>query len=64
MEMQIKTSLSFYLNSVIKAKIKNNDSNHNKIKLTANTGGDKRKKEPPFTVAVIANWYSHNGNQC
>jgi hypothetical protein len=55
-EMQIKTTLRFYLTPIIMAKIKNS--------------GDSRcwrgcgeRGTPPLLVGWIASWYNHSGNQ-
>jgi hypothetical protein len=54
-EMQIKTTLRFYLTPVTMAKIK--------IQVTADAGEDVEKKEHSSIAGRIASWYNHSGNQ-
>jgi hypothetical protein len=54
-EMQIKTTLRFYLTPVITAKIK--------TQVTADAGEDVEKKGLSSIVGGIASCYNHSGNQ-
>ena len=54
-EMQIKTTMRYYLTPVRMANIK-------KSKIT-NVGEDVEKREPLCTVGGDVNWFSHYGKQ-
>jgi hypothetical protein len=54
-EMQIKTTLRFYLIPVRLAKIK--------TQVTADAGKDVEKEEHSSIVGGIASFYNHSGNQ-
>jgi hypothetical protein len=54
-EMQIKTTLRFYLTPIRMAKIKSS--------VTAHVGEDVEKEEHSSIAGGIANWYNHSGNQ-
>ena len=55
-EMQIKTTLRFYLTPVRMAKIK-------KIQVTADVGRNVEKEEHSSIVGGIASLYNHSENQ-
>ena len=54
-EMQIKTTLRFYLTPLRMAKIKTQE--------IAGSGKDVEKDEHFSTAGGIASWYNHPGNQ-
>jgi hypothetical protein len=54
-EMQIKTSLRFYLIPVRIVR--------SKIQVTVDAGKDVDKDEHPFIVGGIASLFKHSGNQ-
>jgi hypothetical protein len=54
-EMQIKTTLRFYLTPVRKAKTK--------PQVTADAGKDVEKEEHSSIAGEIPSWYNHSGNQ-
>ena len=54
-EMQIKTTLRFYLIPVRMAKIK--------IQVTADASEDVEKEEHSSIAGGNASWYHHSGNQ-
>ena len=54
-EMQIKTTLRFYLTPVRMAKIK--------IQVTSDAGKDVEKEAHSSIVGGIASFYNHSGNQ-
>jgi hypothetical protein len=54
-EMQIKTTLRFYLTPVRMAKIKNSDDSR--------CWRDVEKEEHSSIAGGIASWYNHSGNQ-
>jgi hypothetical protein len=54
-EMQIKTTLSFYLTPIRMAKIK--------PQVTTHVGKDLEIEEHSSNADGIANWYNHSGNQ-
>jgi hypothetical protein len=54
-EVQIKTSLRFYLTPVRMAKIK--------TQVIANAGEDVEKEENSSIVSGIVSWYNHSENQ-
>ena len=54
-EMQIKTTMRFYLTPIRMAKIKNSGDN--------NAGKDVEKAKHSSISAGIANLYNHSGNQ-
>ena len=54
-EMEIKTTLRFYLTPVRMAKIKS--------QVTADAGEDVEKEEHSSIVGGIASLYNHSGNQ-
>jgi hypothetical protein len=54
-EMQIKTTLRFYLTPIRIAKIK--------PQVTADASEDVEKEEHSFIVSGIVSWYNHSGNQ-
>lgn len=53
--MQLKTALRF--------KLPQSGWQKSIEQMTTNSGGDKGKREPSFTVGGIANWYGHHGNK-
>ena len=50
-EMQIKTSMRYYLIAVRIATIKRQE--------ITRVGNDEEKKEPPNTIGRTVNWYNH-----
>jgi hypothetical protein len=54
-EMEIKTTLRFYLTPVRITKIK--------TQLTADAGEDVEKEKHSSIAGRIASWYNHSGNQ-
>ena len=56
-EMQIKTTMRYYLTQVRMAIIKKN------LQII-NAGEGVEKREPCYTVGGNVNWYSHYGEQC
>jgi len=54
-EMQIKTTMKFYLTPVRMAKIK--------TQVTTDAGEDMEKEEHSSIVGGIASCYKHSGNQ-
>jgi hypothetical protein len=54
-EMQIKTTLRFYLTTVRMSMIK--------FQVTADAGEDMEKEEHSSIAGGIAIWYNHFGNQ-
>ena len=55
MEIEIKTTLRFYLTQVRMAKIKNSGDSR--------CGEDVDKEEHSSIAGGIASWYNHSGNQ-
>ena len=54
-EMQIKTTLRFYLTPIRMAKVKNSE--------TTDAGKAVEKEEHSSIFGGIAGWYNHSGNQ-
>jgi hypothetical protein len=54
-EIQIKTTLRFYLTPV--------EWLRSKIQVTADAGEDVEKEEHSSIAGGIASWYNHSGNQ-